>query len=443
MFDEYLSHNLFSKGVERFLQGDPNLLSLQGIPFIHPMDWWQPLDWKIPGIYILTGGRQIGKTTSTKLLFKHLLTNRLFDPSELFYLPCDQIDSHQQLGRIVRQILEELTKSSGKFLLVIDEVTYVKEWDKAIKLLADEGWFRKGLCILTGSDSVILKEAMSRFPGRRGEANRTDFHLRPLSFYETVLLTDPKMLQLEKIPVVEILARFQRFCRSGGYLKAINEIHVKGEISDATYRTFEQWIQGDFEKRGKSSHMLLGILKNIVETTSSQITYSSLTQRMGEISKETFLDYCHLLERMDVLFNLQAFDQNKKIGFPKKARKLHFWDPFIMDTIARWLHRERMIQEPIFPEPSKVESIVAAHCMAKFPTYYAKGKGEVDVIAVHADGIHAMEIKWTKQLRPFDLQELKKFQHPLILSKEHEGTMNEIPVQALPVFLLQLGRDLI
>ena len=53
---------------------------------------------------------------------------------------------------------------------------------QGLKALADEGAVQSGLCLLTGSDSAILKEATMRFPGRRGNAAITDFHLYPLTF---------------------------------------------------------------------------------------------------------------------------------------------------------------------------------------------------------------------------------------------------------------------
>lgn len=439
MFNEYIAHNLFQKGMEQYLSADPQLLSLQGLSFVHPMDWWRLIRWDQPGIYILTGGRQIGKTTSAKLLLKHLLQEKIFSPAELFYLPCDQIDSQRQLGERVRLILEELAKPSGRFVLIVDEVTFVEGWDRAVKALADEGWFRKGFCILTGSDSVVLKDAAGRFPGRRGEAEQTDFHLHPLSFAQYVALTKPEISTAQPPDLEALLSCFQNYLLCGGYLKAINELHAKGKISEAVHRIFEQWIQGDFEKRGKSSHLLLGVLKNLFETMGSQITYSSLTHRMGEVSKETFIDYCNLLERMDVIFPLQAFDQNKKIGFPKKARKFHCRDPFIMDTLRHWLVRERLIEARDVMESEKVEGTVAAHCKMKFPTYYVKGKGEIDVIGILGNQIKAIEVKWTKQVRSLDASELKKFRNSVIVSRQHQGAYQEIPLVPVPLFLLQLG----
>ena len=79
-------------------------------------------------------------------------------------------------------------------MLILDEITFVREWNRGIKALADEGHFRKGFCILTGSDTVVLNEASACFPGRRGNASKVDFHIFPLTFKEYVQLTDPDLI---------------------------------------------------------------------------------------------------------------------------------------------------------------------------------------------------------------------------------------------------------
>lgn len=432
MIEQFINHNLYKKSIEIFLKADPQIILLTDLAFVHPMDWWRALDWQRPGIYLLTGGRQIGKTTSLKLLIKEKLLKKAFPPERIFYLPCDQIDTHQELGSILRFFWEGLTDPQKPFLLLIDEVTYVKGWDRAIKALADEGWFRHGFCIITGSDSLILKEAAGRFPGRRGEAAATDFIIRPLDFKEYVELTKPPIQESE------LLVSFQKYLQCGGHLKAVNDLHQKGEILEATYKTFEQWILGDFEKRGKSPQHLKRILKAILETVGTQITYSSLTHRIGEISKPTLLEYFELLERLDILFVLEAFDQNKRIGFPKKARKLHFWDPFILGTVRHWLEREGLLSTGIDWEPIKVESVVAAHFKKRGPAYYWKGKGEVDVVGIPKREVLFVEVKWTKQLRSWDLEELKKHRNAVILTRQPVGgVMEKIPLHFLPAYLLK------
>jgi predicted AAA+ superfamily ATPase len=126
---------------------------------------------------------------------------------------------------------------------------------------------------------------------------------------------------------------------------------------------------------------LLDLLHALLSVGVSQISYSALTQKTGSISKETCLDYCDLLMRMQVIFDLQAYDQNKKLGFPKKARKFHFIDPFIRSTIHSWLTREgysvNMIDESLV-----VESVMASHCHRYGRAFYFKGQGEIDVIHV-------------------------------------------------------------
>nr|NGX42869.1 hypothetical protein [Chlamydiota bacterium] len=426
MLDRYLNHNLFKAGLKQFYSTDPHLAALSQLKYQHKADWWKPLDKMTPGIYILTGGRQIGKSTSCKLLIKHCLQKRLLLPQRILYLPCDEIFDAKELGEVLRFFLKEITNEP--FLLIIDEITFVKDWDRVIKALADEGFFKQGVCLLTGSDTLILKDAAMRFPGRRGAAEQTDFHLYPLSFAEYVKLRSPK-----KIPENQgLYVLFQDYLICGGYLRAINELAQTGKVGNATFATYEQWIRGDVLKRGKNENTLMGILHALLTVGVSQISYSGLTQKVGLVSKETLIDYCRLLERMGLLINLQAFDQNKKQGFPRKDRKFHFTDPFIHRTLSNWLQREGYLNS----KPSEhtiVEASVASHCHRLAKTYYFKGQGEVDIIWLPNDIVQAVEIKWSQEIRPSDLKTLKHFKNRLILSKSPQGgIINE--TKTLPVY---------
>ncbi len=437
MQEEYLRHNLFIKGMEDFESSDPHLGPLRELAFVHPLDWWRAVDWHVPGIYMLTGGRQIGKTTSVKLLIRHLLRGHRYSAHQVFYLPCDQVDDDQHLARILRLFLDGLRKPGERFLIAIDEVTFVRNWDRAIKALADEGVFRQGVCLVTGSDSIVLKEAASRFPGRRGTADVTDFHLYPLTFPDYVLLTDPPLAKEPERRVEKLFEAFERYNRCGGYLRAINDLHATGDIKPATFMTFEQWIRGDVERRGKDAEVLKGVLKTMYETSGSQVTYSSLTNRLGQIVTETFINYVALLMRLDILFELQAFDQNTRLGFPRKARKIHFFDPFILDTIERWLARERILA-PRDTASLKAESIVASHYFRCQPTYYLKAAGEIDVVVVTGRAFVTLEVKWSEQLRNQDLKQLAKYKHSAVLTRNFsEGSINSLPTIPLPLFLMR------
>ena len=243
MLNTYAIHNQFIKGIENFIKQDPHLNALSQLKYQHSADWWKELKLNVPGIYILTGGRQIGKSTSCKLLMKHCLQKKLFSKDSIFYLPCDEIYDAKQLGQTIRFFLDQVI--SKHFLIIIDEITFVKNWDRVIKALADEGYFKRGLCLLTGSDTLILKEAAMRFPGRRGQSSKIDFHLYPLSFFEYVELLSQKA----NISNEKLFKLFKDYLVCGGYLTAINDFDKNGKINESIYLTYEQWIRGDFLKK--------------------------------------------------------------------------------------------------------------------------------------------------------------------------------------------------
>lgn len=427
MLEKYLNHNRFREGIKNFIQSDPHLLALSKLKYQYSPAWWKDLNLNTPGIYILTGGRQVGKSTACKLLIKNCLEKKLFQPKEIFYLPCDEIFDAKELGQTIRLFFEEV--SNKPFLLIIDEITFVKNWDRVIKALADEGYFKQGLCLLTGSDTLILKDAAMRFPGRRGQASKTDFHLYPLSFADYVKLRENKI----KIDVKKLSNLFQDYLICGGYLKAINDLAQHGKITQATYSTYEQWIRGDFLKQKKNEEILMAVLCTLMTTGVSQISYSGLTQKIGLISKDTLIDYCRMLERMDILINLQAFDQNKKQGFPRKDRKFHFTDPFIYHTILNWLSREGYVSKGP-TESMLVEACVASHCHRIAKTFYFKGQGEIDIIWLHDKTFQAIEIKWSEQLRSNNLKMLKRFKNSIILTKAPQVGIIE-DIKCMPVYL--------
>ena len=428
MLSKFEFHNKFKQDLALFLLEDPQLHSLAQLKYQHSADWWSRLSLKTPGIYILTGGRQVGKSTSCKLLIADCLKQKIFEPETVLYLPCDEVYDASELSGFIAQFLDSIEHKS--FLLIIDEITFVKDWDRVIKSFADQGRFSRGICLLTGSDTLILKEAAMSFPGRRGNSSQTDFHISPLTFFEYVNLLEPdnRKNDNEKLAVL-----FSQYLQCGGYLRAINDLAEHGHVLSATLQTYEQWIRGDFLRKGKKERYLLDLLHALLSVGVSQISYSALTQKIGSISKETCLDYCDLLKRMDVIFDLQAYDQNKKIGFPKKARKIHFVDPFIRRAIQSWLAREGYSVN-MTEESFVVESVVASHYHRHGRVFYFKGQGEIDVIQVVNENVTAIEVKWANQTRPIDAKTLKQFRNAIVVTKTPQSGLSD-GVQFIPVYL--------
>ena len=233
-------------------------MRLEGLPFVHKPELETEIPVLTPGIYILTGGRQVGKSTLLKLIILRLLKERKVSPKQIYYLPCDTIADYNQLLFEIEQFRSSIDPSKY-FVLFIDEICYVKEWDRAIKSLADAGFFYNGSAVITGSDTFILKEAMMKFPGRRGKSLLQDFRLYPLSFYEYVSLRDRKLYEPTEnmrkefqerltLPLKEIdggyLKRlydlFDDYILTGGFMPAPNDYARNKRICPVTYKTYIQ-----------------------------------------------------------------------------------------------------------------------------------------------------------------------------------------------------------
>lgn len=180
----FQANNTHLENAAEFTNLDFNLRRLYAEPYVFKSELLARLPTETAGIYTLGGGRQIGKTTLLKQWMERLLRNNV-PPEAIFFFSGELIDDHHALYRLVKEQLERMPENELKFLL-IDEVTYIQEWDKAVKFLADTGELEKVILLLTGSDLVLMEEARGRFPGRRGMADVVDFHYYPLSFKEFV-----------------------------------------------------------------------------------------------------------------------------------------------------------------------------------------------------------------------------------------------------------------
>lgn len=448
MSEEFVIHNQFKESLSRYRQHDPHLKKIKDLPLIYHSPLLEEFKLYNPGIYLITGGRQVGKTTFLKQFILRLLEKRKANPENILFLSGELIDTHH----VLRRIIEQFHNAKGSFqYLCIDEINYIPDWDKSIKYLADCGAFERMSVILTGSDSRIIQTAMKRFAGRRGMSAKVDFNFFPLSFKEFVCLKDKSLRQfcnrVIKTPLTEEIADYERkhkrlntyffeYLLHGGYLPAITDYELNKTISQGVVNTYIQWIIGDILKCNKSENYLFEILRGIKETYNTQVSWNSLGKRLSIEHHKTVADYCHLLESTHVLHIQEALLEHKLIGAPKKNRKIYFRDPFIDHSVTNYLGSKMsfinigksMVKNEF--AASYVEAVVVDHCKRWAPTYYIKGaKGEVDVALVQDKKIYPIEVKWTKRVRPGDIKQIQYYKKGIILtsdSKKRELGNNHI-----------------
>ena len=452
--EEFQIHNSHLEGA--FSDLDPHLRRLRDQPLIYRFPLLDRLPRDQPGIYTVGGGRQIGKTTLLKQWMADLLATGL-DPARLRFFTGELIDDHHALVRLVSSLQREMPTEGRRYIL-LDEVTYIAGWDKGIKYLADAGLLEGVVLIATGSDMAVIQEARMRFPGRRGQAAVVDFHLHPLSFAAAVglkrSLSNQELLQLAQprspLPAETeqvLLEEFLAYLVHGGFLTAINDMARHDRILPATFATYSDWIRGDMLKRGKQEHYLGEVLAAIVRCYGTQTTYNALARTLSIDHPATVSDYIALLTSMDVLRVQPALREDKLTGAPKKARKISFCDPFIFHAVQSWLHaaQDPFAAQvcPLLADPERtstlVEACAVAHYSRRYPTYYIKGEGEVDIAYVKDGRFWPVEIKWTSQLRPKTLKQIGKYANSRILARRSApASIGDIPVEFLPQALLRL-----
>jgi predicted AAA+ superfamily ATPase len=246
-----------------------------------------------------------------------------------------------------------------------------------------------------------------------------------------------------------LFIEFENYLIHGGFLTAINDLAQHQQILPATLATYSDWIRGDVLKRNKRENYLLEILAAIINRYGSQLTWNALAGDLSIDHPKTVADYIELLVSMDAVFVQPAIREDKLTAAPKKAKKVVFTDPFIFHAVNFWLNP---IDDPFTRQLKPVladrqwsakltEACVVTHYRRRFPTFYIKSKGEVDVAYVSENRFWPVEIKWTRQLRPKQLKQIAVYPNGRILTQSKvKGEIQGLPTEPLPLALLKLGR---
>lgn len=330
--------------------------------------------------------------------------------------------------------------------LILDEITYIKEWDKTIKYLADIGALEQVILVLSSSDLTLTQEACKRFPGRRGKAAKVDFHYYPLSFGEFLKLKNKFPSCYSPEIINDLYLEFNQYLIHGGFLSAINEFAAEQTITLATLTIYSDWIRGDMLKHNKKEPFLKEIISEIIKHYTKQISWNNLLKELSIDHVATICDYVNLLSNMDALFIQQAIIEDKLTAAPKKQKKLMFVDPFIFHALNAWLNPScdpyQQIQATLSQAQhcsTLVEACVITHIQRHFPTYYVKAEGKIDIAYVKDKKMWPIEVKWTNQLRAKDLKQILKYPHGKIFSKVNNfSSIDHIPIEPLPWSLLSI-----
>lgn len=258
-------------------------------------------------ILILTGSRQVGKTT----LLKDIIANY---KGKTEYINCDEPD--------YRSLLSDQTSTSlrnilGKDKLVLmDEAQRVHNIGLTLKLIHDN--FNDIKLIVTGSSAIDIDSSIKESLAGR----HFSYKMYPLSLKELVnyngLLTENRLLDQRLV--------------FGFYPDVINHPDQAKQILE---NLIDSYLFKDiFEyKNIRKPEILKKLLILLSYQISSEISYNELATQLG-IDNETVETYIDLLEKSYVIFRLSSFSRNMRNEL-KKKKKIYFYDNGIRNAIIR------------------------------------------------------------------------------------------------------------
>jgi len=318
----------------------PHLEELNRLPFVFSFEFGLEALPELPGIILIRGPRQYGKSTWLERQLRETVVS--YGPGTAFYLNGDGIPNTENLYTEVRQLLPMFEAKTNIHRLFIDEITAVPDWQNALKRLADEGLLREVLVVTTGSKAVDLRRGSERLPGRKGRQARTTYYFTPISFSEFIRVCGG---QVERDPVLSYLL-------TGGSPVACAEIAQGKAIPEYVYEMTRDWILGDCAASGRNRSSLLSVFDVLHRYGGSPLGQAKLAREAGLANNTVAAGYIELLSDLMCLGNGAAWDENRRTIIARRPAKFHFinllvaasWSPDKPRSIAEFSRLSQEVQ---------------------------------------------------------------------------------------------------
>lgn len=362
-------------------------------------------------VVLLTGPRQVGKTTMLKRLAEAEGVNRE-------YVTLDDI-TEREMAKNDPKLFLQLHKPP----VFIDEVQYAPELFPYIKIYVDEHQ-QAGDFWLTGSQIFKLMDGV-----QESLAGRVCLlHMSPLSQAEACGCTsEPFTVDFERLLMrskavspASIQAVFERIWRGG--MPAIVS-GVKKEQAAVYSSYISTYIDRDVKEIADrvDSFKFLNFVTVVAALTSQMVNYKTIADAV-EISVPTVKNWLNILERLGIIFYLHPYSNNLLKRMVTKP-KLYFYDSGLVAYLTKWTDSETLMNGAMsgaILENFVVSEIVKSYQNAglePFIYYYRdKDNKEIDIVLERNGTLYPLEVKktmmpdkrWTNVFGVLDKTSLKR-----------------------------------
>ena len=339
-------------------------------------------------VVLLTGPRQVGKTTMLK---------KLMEGTERGYVSLDDL-TERALAKNDPELFLQLHKPP----LLIDEVQYAPELFPYIKILADRE-HTPGTFWLTGSQIFRLMRGVSEsLAGRAAVLSMTSLSQAEICGAQM----EPFRIDLESLQkragqrkaadVGEIYERIYR-----GSMPAV----VSGAVSSGNifYNSYiSTYIERDVKELSESIDSLRFLrFVTAVAARCGQLLNIADIARDADINQKQAKDWLAILETLGIIFYLHTYSNNllKRLV---KTPKLYFYDTGLVCRLTRWSSAETLeagAMSGAILENYVVSEITKTYlnCGMEPYLYYYRDKDakEIDLVLEQGGVLNPIEIKKT------------------------------------------------
>ena len=396
---------------------------------------------------VLMGPRRVGKTVLLMQLIHHVLTdqNTAIAPSRIFFTSLDTpLYSNMSLEQLIGLFEKETgCGSDEQRLIIFDEIQYLKDWERHLKVLTDRHPNSKFIASGSAAAALRLKSNES------GAGRFTNFLLPPLTFAEFLEFTNqaPKGSPVENTPVdVLLLAsqngatiesvqvdaavarlneEFINYINYGGYPEAVLNSEIRENSSQFIGRDIiDKVLLRDLPSiYGINNPQELNrLFTTIAWNTGQEMSLENLSKDSGA-SKQTIIRYLEYLEAAMLIKRVRRIDNNAKLFKRERQFKVYLTNPSLRTALFGPITQENTNQLGYLVETALFSQCF--HSSVSEHLYYARWKKgqkthEVDMVFVnptdHKPHI-AAEVKWSDEL----IERPEKLSGLLIYGKMHSS----------------------
>jgi len=335
-------------------------------------------------VVLITGPRQVGKSTMLKELFR----------DEYHYVSLDDINELQMAQSDPKLFF---INHPGK--LIIDEVQYCPDLFIEIKRLVDQK-DESGQFILTGSQTFSLMGNVSEsLAGRVGI-----LELKPLSTRE--ILRERKDAPFK--PSRELLgtnitdisySKLWELIHRGSMPELHRNPHMDTETYYASY--VSTFIQRDVRQLSviQDLNLFSRFITVLAARTSQELNYASIAQEVG-VDEKTIKSWIGILEASGIVYVIPTFSNNR-LKRITKAPVLYFFDTGLAAYLGRWKTAQNLqngAYSGVILENYCVSEIIKSYSnqgIINYPVYFYRDKDqkEIDLILEESGTLYPIEIK--------------------------------------------------